>query len=67
MPYLNAFNRLNDHLLNFAVGLVDKMDNTEACYIIYKILKTFCQTSYTDLPDIIRDPTNFEKSLRLLT
>ena len=65
MPYLNAFNRLNDHLLNFAVGLIDKMDNSEACYIIYKILKTFCLTSYTDLPDIIRDPSNFEKWMKI--
>ena len=33
MPYLNAFNRLNDHLLNFAVGLVDM--NTSSMYAIY--------------------------------
>merc|ERR1712032_308855 len=65
MPYLNAFNKLNDHLLNFAVGLLDKMNNSEASYIIYKILKTFCQTSYTDLPDIIRDPSNFEKWMKI--
>lgn len=65
LPYLNAFNRLNDHLLNFAVSLVDKMDNIEASYIIFKILKTFCQTSYTDLPDIIRVPANFEKWMKI--
>merc|ERR1712151_82847 len=64
-PYLDAFNKVNDHLLNFSVGLVDKMDNSEACYIIYKILKTFCTTSYTDLPDIIRDTTNFEKWMKV--
>merc|ERR1712032_242579 len=65
LPYSNAFNRLNDHLLNFSVGLIEKMDNTDACYIIYKILKTFCQTSYTELPDIIRDPSNFEKWMKI--
>lgn len=65
MPYLKAFNILNDHLLNFAVGLVDKLDNNEACIIIKKILKTFCETSHTDLPDIIRDPNNFEKWMRI--
>jgi hypothetical protein len=65
IPYLNAFNRLNDHLLNFAISLIDKMDNKEASYIIYIILKIFCQSSYTDLPDIIRVPSNFEKWMKI--
>lgn len=66
LPYTSAFLKLHDFLMNFILTLLDKFENPEACYIIYKIIKIYFLSTQTDLNDLITNPTNLEKWMKVL-
>lgn len=66
LPYTNAFLKLHDFLMNFILTLLDKYENPEACFIIYKIIKIYFLSTQTDLNDIVTNPDNMEKWMKVL-
>ena len=66
LPYTKAFLKLHDFLMNFILTLLDKFENLEACYIIYKIIKIYFLSTQTDLNDFITNPLNLEKWMKVL-
>lgn len=60
-PYVDAFAKLHDYLMNFILGLIDKFENSEACFIIYKIIKIYSLSTQTELNDLLVNPVNLEK------
>ncbi len=66
IPYTNAFLRLHDYLMNFIVTLLDKFDNLEACYIIYKIVKIYFLSTRTDLNKLITNSLNLDRWMSVL-
>ncbi len=66
IPYTNAFLRLHDYLMNFIITLLDKFDNPEACYIIYKIVKIYFLSTQTDLNELVTNSVNLEKWMSVL-
>lgn len=66
IPYTNAFLKLHDFLMNFILTLLDKFENPEACFIIYKIIKIYFLSTQTDINDLITNPLNLEKWMKVL-
>jgi len=66
LPYSKAFIKLHDFLMNFILTLLDKFENPEACFIIYKIIKIYFLSTQTDLNDLITHPLNMEKWMKVL-
>jgi len=66
IPYTQAFLRLHDFLMNFILTLLEKLDNPEACFIIYKIIKIYFLSTQTDLNELVTNAVNLEKWMSVL-
>jgi len=65
-PYMQAFYKTHDYLINFIPGLLENFENEKACLIIYYIIKTYFLSSTLTLDSIILKAENVEKWLSVL-
>ena len=65
-PYLDAFSKVHDYLVNFIPNLLENFEQPKACVITYYIIKTYFLSSTTKLNEIITRPENIEKWFAIL-
>lgn len=65
-PYVAAFQKVHDYLLNFIPNLLENFNNEKACLIMYYIIKTYYLSTTLKLEEIIKVKPNIEKWLHIL-